>query len=397
MNRGRVAIVGAGLQGCCAAIALAQAGWRVSLLEANAAPMGEASRWNEGKLHLGYVYANDPSLRTAAAMVEGSLSFRPILARLLERDLADLPVSSPFQYATLSDSMLSPETLAAHFAAVDALVEARGSDGYPFADGGFFRTRPVDHSGHATGRTAAVHQTAEVAVDPHWVAQRVIERVVADPAIELRLSMRVEAIGQDGERAVVTLANGGREAFDHVVNASWRSLLALERDGAPPPHRWLHRYKAAIHLSGADLASSIPSTTFALGPFGDIVDFGGGRAYLSWYPVCRLAASQALAPPPPETVLAGVSREAVLADSVAALSAIIPGVADWVRDAEAKVEGGWIFAWAETDIDHPDSRLHTRHEVGVSSRGGRHTINTGKYCMAPLHAAQLVERLNALG
>ena len=65
MSRGTVAIVGAGLQGCCAAIAMAQAGWRVTLFEANPVLMDEASRWNEGKLHLGYVYAKDPSLRTA--------------------------------------------------------------------------------------------------------------------------------------------------------------------------------------------------------------------------------------------------------------------------------------------------------------------------------------------
>ena len=168
----------------------------------------------------------------------------------------------------------------------------------------------------------------------------------------------------------------------------------MDRAG-PPPRQWLYRYKAAIHLTGADPTAAVASSTFLLGPFGDIVNFGGGRAYLSWYPVCRLAASSELSPPPPSEILARMSRDGVLTDSIAALSEIVPGVAGWVDQAEARVEGGWIFAWAETDIDDVESRLHTRYEVGVSTRGRRHTINTGKYCMAPLHAVQLVERLTS--
>jgi hypothetical protein len=54
---------------------------------------------------------------------------------------------------------------------------------------------------------------------------------------------------------------------------------------------------------------------------------------------------------------------------------------------------GVIFAWGETDIDDPKSRLHARYEIGVASMGGYHSVNTGKYTMVPYLAAKAAERV----
>ena len=40
-----------------------------------------ASRWNEGKIHLGFLYAADPTLRSARSVLGGGLDF----ARQVER------------------------------------------------------------------------------------------------------------------------------------------------------------------------------------------------------------------------------------------------------------------------------------------------------------------------
>jgi hypothetical protein len=46
-------------------------------------PYRQASRWNEGKIHLGYLYANDASLDTARRMIPGGLAFADLMQELL--------------------------------------------------------------------------------------------------------------------------------------------------------------------------------------------------------------------------------------------------------------------------------------------------------------------------
>src|SRR5687767_3512683 len=79
----RVAVLGAGIMGCSAALCLAQRGARVTLLDAAAQPCTGASRWNEGKIHLGYLYAADPSMATARRVLDGGLAFKPLIERLI--------------------------------------------------------------------------------------------------------------------------------------------------------------------------------------------------------------------------------------------------------------------------------------------------------------------------
>src|SRR5207253_2589568 len=60
-----VAVLGGGLQGCSTALALAERGVRVTLFDRNSQLLHGAALANEGKIHLGYMYAGDPSLNTA--------------------------------------------------------------------------------------------------------------------------------------------------------------------------------------------------------------------------------------------------------------------------------------------------------------------------------------------
>ena len=61
--------------------------------------------------------------------------------------------------------------------------------------------------------------------------------------------------------------------------------------------------------------------------------------------------------------------------------------------ASADVKGGIIFAWGASDIDNPGSELHARHDVGPTSRGRYHTVDSGKYTMIPLFARRVAERI----
>ncbi|MEP0314863.1 FAD-dependent oxidoreductase, partial [Hyphomonas sp.] len=60
----RVGVLGGGLQGCCAALAIADRGVPVTIFDRNRDPVTRAGAANEGKIHLGYMHAGDPSLKT---------------------------------------------------------------------------------------------------------------------------------------------------------------------------------------------------------------------------------------------------------------------------------------------------------------------------------------------
>ena len=64
-----IAVLGAGLLGSGVALSLAARGNRVVLYDRREAPMMEASRWCEGKVHLGHVYCGDPSARTGLTAI----------------------------------------------------------------------------------------------------------------------------------------------------------------------------------------------------------------------------------------------------------------------------------------------------------------------------------------
>src|SRR6478672_5783473 len=94
----RVGILGGGMQGCCCALALAERGVEVTLFDRNDRLVSRAAIANEGKIHLGYMYANDPSHSTARMMMNGALAFAPFMARHLEIAAEDLNVAQPAAY-----------------------------------------------------------------------------------------------------------------------------------------------------------------------------------------------------------------------------------------------------------------------------------------------------------
>ena len=117
-----IAVLGGGLQGSCIAMELAALGARVDLYERNSACVAEASENNEGKVHLGYVYANDVSFETARLMATGGLSFERLMRRWVGARLDRLCVSAPFHYVVHRESLISPDQFAAHARKVAAFV-----------------------------------------------------------------------------------------------------------------------------------------------------------------------------------------------------------------------------------------------------------------------------------
>jgi hypothetical protein len=95
----RIAILGGGILGTCTALELARRGRRSTLFEGQSSLLQGASRWNEGKIHLGFLYAGDPTLRTAQRLIPGGLAFAGLVERLIQRSLDE--------FVTEEDDILS--------------------------------------------------------------------------------------------------------------------------------------------------------------------------------------------------------------------------------------------------------------------------------------------------
>jgi glycine/D-amino acid oxidase-like deaminating enzyme len=401
----RVGVLGGGLQGCCIALALAERAADVTLFDKNDTLLSRTAVANEGKIHLGYMYAGDPTLATAKTMMTGALAFAPFLERYLCRPARTFSVSVPATYIIHRDSQLNAETVNGYLATVHALLNEAAAD-RNHAYFGMNLAAPLRPWPDAEKAAAfdpeialAAVSTPEIAINPLALAQILRERIAAHPRIEVRCGHTISAATQERD-GISVLGKGqhgsSRYRFDHVVNALWEGRFALnETLGYTANRPWLHRLKYGVSFRLPPDVSPPPSATFVLGPFGEVVTYADRLVYLTWYPECVQAISRDVTPPEWATYPAEPLRSRVLAGTFRVLSAIVPSLRhlDGGNLSEATVKGGAIVAWGSTDIYDPASELHRRFEIGVTTEGAFHSVDPGKLTMAPYFAEICAERI----
>jgi glycine/D-amino acid oxidase-like deaminating enzyme len=403
MEHASVAVLGAGLLGASVALELAAKGVKVDLYEKRASCVAGASAQNEGKIHLGFLFARDSSLRSAKAMILGALSFGPLLRRWLGDALDGIAVSSPFQYVVHASSMVEPDTFQRYLAEVHRLqLEALAA-----AAGDYFGQdlrappRRLTQDGaplYDPASVQAVFQTSEIAIDPELLAKAMRRRLASDPNIRILAGAQVTAVARvDAELSVSFMDADGSSAarYSHIVNALWENRLAIDETlGLMPQRPWSFRAKRYLRVCGIADAGDIPSTTIVLGRFGDVVNYQNGALHLSWYPAGLEAFSREVLPPPfldPSPARASELRR----ETVAALSRLMPRIGDLDARAiaQAEVKGGIVFAWGDTDIDDFASGLHERYAIGPLASGSYHSVDTGKLTTAPFFAKAVADRI----
>lgn len=399
MQRPQVAVLGGGLTGVTTALELADRGCQVDLYEQAPALLLGVSGLCEGKIHLGFVYANDPTGLTLPLMLRGALVFRPLLERWLGGRAAwDQWLSAPFYYAVPRDSALAPEAIAAHFAQVKHLGAAMGWQTRYVApvQEGYRRLSLSEQQALFDPETiVAAYLTEERAVDPAALAQQLRRCASAQPRLRLRLRTRVEAVTEARGRLRVQVA-GASEAYDHVVNALWADRLRVDATCLPQAARSAYyRHKTGFFVTLADFEHSqadYVALTLVHGAFGDSVRWGQ-RYYFSWYPAGMRRRYYGITPPPLVPLQPEQAGE-LITRTLTGLAHYCPALRRLhLTPAQCQLAGGEIVAWGRSDIDDPASELHQRHAVGVQSYGNYHSIDTGKYTLAPLWGLTVAERI----
>ena len=193
------------------------------------------------------------------------------------------------------------------------------------------------------------------------------------------------------------IGNAWQEQAPVVVNALWDGRLALDCQlGYRPDRPWVYRLKHRVLAKLPSVMRDDPSVSFVLGAYGDLVTRPAvDELYISWYPTCLGGWSSDLVRPDEweaacTGTLSAVASQAIARKTLAEFAHLVPAL----RDCEVTaVDGGVIFSWGEKDIDHADSELHQRHDVGVHSYDGYFSIDTAKITTAPLFAQKLVARI----
>jgi hypothetical protein len=403
-----VVVLGAGLTGAGIALELARQGVDVVLVDQDEIPLNRASLRNEGKIHLGFIYAKDTSLDTARMQLEGALQFRSLLSRWIGDKAGQLRLSTPFVYLVARDSLSTPAQLAQHYDAVDAAYrQALAED----EELDYLGLRP-DHLYYPLDLAklsscvdprhfSAAFHTEERAIDTEQLAQLLRAAIAESPRIHFLPQHKVKAVERhDGYFSIEGDGPEGAWKLEakQVVNALWDGRFAIDQSvGLPNPPGWLHRMKYRVIARVPDALRHAPSITGVLGPYGDIVIRPDSTAYLSWYPIGMKGWSHDVAPPADWD--APCRGKLPQAEAARVAEEIIGSLAKWyppIRDAEPMlVDAGAIVAYGKTDVDDSNSELHDRTRIGVLSSAGYHSVDPGKLTTAPVFAMQAAERVLA--
>ena len=394
----RVAVIGAGLTGVLVALNLAERGFNVTLFERSGELITGASYGNEGKIHLGYVYAMDSSLCTAHAMLRGAEAFWREVGRWTGMALFERHISKPFIYAAPFDSMMNPECIQGYFDAVSDLGKS-----YSVVPAGR-RSLHTSRLSQAelsnlfdASKVSAAWQTEEVSIDPVAVRAGLIKAFSGLSRVEIRVKCEVQKV-EDTKRgwaiSFSTNAAAESELFDIVINSAWEQRLAIDATvGIGKSRPVVHRYKCGFRTGNPGVVANLPSVTFLVGEYGDAVAYAEG-AYINWYPVGMIAQVVNVAPSSVDIGQAKDELERLVRDSLSGILGLMPAFRELLEGCSPDwdVVGGWITAWGDSGIQDRRSHLHKRHEIGVHSYfGGRYlSIDSGKYTTAPLFAREAV-------
>jgi glycine/D-amino acid oxidase-like deaminating enzyme len=393
-------VLGAGVMGSCVALYLANEGFDVSLFDEEPTPMRGASRWNEGKIHLGYLYAADPTLRTAQRVLDGGLAFTPLVEELIGESVECHMTDADDIYLIHRESVVDVATAGAYFDAVSDLVRAHPRAASYLWDASAARAEELTLEELAPMGDPEVivggFRVPERSVQTRWVADRLCDALNGASRVEQRMGVRVTAAERiDGSWRVRGEGNVD-EPFDVVVNALWHGRPKIDvTAGLPPEESLSHRYRVSVFARTAR-SVSVPNMVIGIGPFGEIKNYNGRDLYLSWYPDGLLSESEGIDPVLPRA-MSEEERQQTARTMVSHLAELLPPVGEVLDAAESlRLGGGFVFAQGQGSLSDPASTLHRRDKFGIRRLERYYSVDTGKYSTAPWMAQGLAAEIAAV-
>ncbi len=239
-------IVGGGIFGVYAALALSRKGQKVILIEKEAALMKKASIVNQARLHSGYHYPR--SVATARMSDDNKVRFT--------EDHKDFINFSFKKYYAID--RFGSFTDASQFERFSKYINIKCDriEGHPLFN---------------YDRLEALYETTEYSFDPVLIAQYYREQVMKDVNIEVIFSTTIKRVSPDGNQWQIEITNGLIYATE-VINATYSMSNAIN-DIFGVDHIDLMHEISEIALLTSPQMQNIGLTVMD-GPFGSMMPYG---------------------------------------------------------------------------------------------------------------------------
>ena len=391
--------MGAGIQGICCALALSNLGISVTMVDKTPEPLSRSGLRNEGKIHLGFIYANDPSFRTASLMLRSAISFSPMIESFVGHKIDWTPLRSrKFNYLILGETMLHPDSILAHYEQLQDEYEKIKDQSLHYLGNRpdeLFTNEDLEIPELNRDIVRMCVPTEELAINLDAFRTLLITEMKSRSNIVFLGSHTIEEIQKTSYGYLLKGKKNHQNDWtlqsEQVVNCLWENRLYFDSQlGIETDRKWVYRLKYRILGKPCGHIAALDSFTCVLGAFGDLVNYDNHHSYLSWYPECMRGWSSDITTPVNwEDACNGNmllrEKEEWVDKALSGLDNIFPGLADFdVR----QLDGGIIFSWGKTDIDDFNSELHNRFEIGINQVDGYYSIDTGKFTSAPYFATE---------
>ena len=399
----RIAVIGAGVCGLTSALALADHGYRVVVLEARAELFGGTSRAQSHRMHLGHHYPGDRTGLTARACIEAALTFEQRFPGFTEAhskgwsnfivradDVA--PKSEPW----MGSSLIDGESFIRYCEQIRELyaqiITDRGTPSIFGPAEQFFRILPRKEYEQIVnmGRVELGVASPERVIRTTAFAAYLRARIDAHAQIEVLTGHEVIGAQETptGFRLDVSVS-AHRRSLDvrQVVNASWTEGPRLDRlVGATSPLSTV-RLRFIVDAELPETLAGEPSMFFTLGEFGNYTNRGvdgrgKARAAVFYVPLCDADRTTDVDLPAAWHPLLRDGLDAETQQTMGrrvllGMSEFVPGLAG---APVLSTEAVSVITRGEADINDLGSQIHYRHESGVAMiRPGWHSVNIAKF------------------
>jgi hypothetical protein len=401
----RVAILGAGIQGCLAALLFKKHGYDVTLIDKSSDIMTRASSVGEGRIHLGLEYANDPSFQTAKYMVESAMHFSSTIESLVRRKIDWSALKSERLMCLIPhDSLVTPKQFEDYGSKLELLYEDILLNDPDLSYLGerppkiLIGRVPVPQSVN-TSFIQAAYESVEVCILSNKL-KLIIKDALAEQGVNLVFGRKIVDVQRNNQNplgALKVITDSSENDYDAVVNCLWEDRARIDRKmGLKVPQDESIRVKASVRLPNLPIHANIPSVAIMNGPFGDFVRYGpNDQVYFAWHPISIDMITQ------DQNKIMQYERHANFDFPMDYLKAkveghrkafemIFPRQNSSIFDS-AVLGAGYVVANGLTDIDDPNSALHMRCDPPFQIKEGYVSIKTQKLTSAPYNVL-LLER-----
>ena len=259
---------------------------------------------------LGYMYAADPSLRTARTMMAGALAFAPFLRRHLGRDVRASPPRGLLRTPSTATASTAPTRSPATWPrSTTSWPTAASAPGAAYLGGDVLAplrrwstaevTEQLDpeHAVAVVRQPRGGHRPGRARRDAASSDRRRAARSRCAPgtAVESRSSATVdERVRGRGHHRRGRVGGDLRPGGQRLVG---RRIAVDETLGLRPADPGCTGSSTASACGGPTGSRRRRASTVISGPFGEVVSYPDQTTYLTWYPACVLGYSTSVSPP----------------------------------------------------------------------------------------------------